>query len=93
MGNKNIITNIYKIQEYNSKFFEQFCVEFIFFMLKGKSFLDDINFVCLNRYEKNDRIIPKVFLEILKRLRRKKYIILFVISIKHLKTLNIIYFR
>ena len=36
IGNKNIITNIYRIQAYDSIICGYFCVGFIDFMLKGK---------------------------------------------------------
>ena len=36
IGNKNIITNIYRIQAYDSIMCRYFCVGFIDFMLKGK---------------------------------------------------------
>ena len=45
MGNKNIITNIYRVQAYNSMC-EYFCI-------------GSIDFV--NDYEKNDKIILKYF--------------------------------
>ena len=38
-GNKDIITNIYRIQAYDSIMCGYFCVGFIDFMLKGKSLL------------------------------------------------------
>ena len=38
--NKNIITNICRIQAYNSILCGYFCIGFIDFMLKGKSLLD-----------------------------------------------------
>ena len=38
-----------------------FCVEFIDFMLKGKSLLDYTNLFSPNVYEKNDKIILKHF--------------------------------
>ena len=37
IGNKNIITNIYRIQAYNSLMCGYFCIGFIDFMLKDKS--------------------------------------------------------
>ena len=37
IGNKNIITNIHRIQAYNSLMCGYFCIVFIDFMLKGKS--------------------------------------------------------
>ena len=39
IGNKNIITNIYRIQAYDSIMCGYFCIEFVDFMLKGKSLL------------------------------------------------------
>ena len=60
-GNKNIITNLYKIQAYDSIVWGYFCVGFIDFMLNGKSFLDYTNLFLLNYYEKNDKIILKYF--------------------------------
>ena len=55
IGNKNIITNIYRIQAFDSKMCGYFCVWFIDFILKGKSLLAS------NNYEKNDKIILKYF--------------------------------
>ena len=46
--NKNIITNIYRKQAYNLIMCGNFYIEFIDFMLKGKSFLDNINLFSLN---------------------------------------------
>ena len=40
IGNKNIITNIYKIQASDSVVCEYFCIRFINFILKGKSLFD-----------------------------------------------------
>ena len=37
MGNKNMQTNIYRIQAYDSVMCGYFCIGFINFMLKGKS--------------------------------------------------------
>ena len=39
MRNKNIITNIYRMQEYDLIMCEYFRIGFIYFMLKGKSLL------------------------------------------------------
>ena len=39
-GNESYITNIYRIQAYNSVMCRYFCIGFIDFMLKGKSLLD-----------------------------------------------------
>ena len=38
IGNKNITTNIYEIQAYNSILRGYFCIRFIDFMLKNKCF-------------------------------------------------------
>ena len=56
-------------------------------MLKGKSLLDYTNLFSPNEYEKNDKIILTVILKM------KKYIVLYVVSIKNLKNLNIIPLR
>ena len=42
MKNKNIMTNIYRIQAYDSIIRGYFCIGFIDFMLKGKTLLDQI---------------------------------------------------
>ena len=54
MRNKNIITNILA---YDSIMCRYFCIGFIDFMLKGKSFLDNTNLFSPNYYEKNDKIV------------------------------------
>ena len=61
IGNKNIITNIYRIQGYHSIMCGYFCIGFIYFMLKGESLLDYINLFSPNDYEKNDKIILTYF--------------------------------
>ena len=38
-----------------------FCIGFIDFILKDKSFLDDANLFADNDYEKNEKIILKFF--------------------------------
>ena len=82
-GNKNIITNVYRIQAYDSIMCRYFCIGFIDFMLKGKSFIDYKNLLSPNDYEKNDKIILKLF-QWLKRW--KNYIALFAVSIEIWKT-------
>ena len=59
--NKNIITNIYRIQAYNSIMCGYLCIEFIELMLKGNSLLQYTNLFSSNRYKKNDKIILKYF--------------------------------
>ena len=61
MGNKNIITNIYRIQAYDSMMCRYFCIGFFYFMLKDKSSLDHTNLFSPNEYEKNDKMIQKYF--------------------------------
>ena len=61
IGNKNTITNIYRIQAYHSIMCGYFCIAFIDFMLKGKSLLEYINLFSPNKYKKNDKIILKYF--------------------------------
>ena len=61
IGNKSIIMNIYWIQLYDSVVRGYFCIGFIDFMLKGKSFLEYTNLFSPNYYVKNDKIILKYF--------------------------------
>ena len=61
IGNKNITTNIYRIQTYDSIMYGYFCIGFIDFMLKGQSLLDETNLFSPNDNEKNDKIILKNF--------------------------------
>ena len=61
MGNKNIIRNIQRMQAYDSIMCWCFCIGFIDFILKGKSFLDYTNLFAPNDFEKNDKIILKYF--------------------------------
>ena len=61
IGNKNIITNIFRIQAYDSIVCGYFSIEFIDFNLKTKSFLDYTNFFSPIDYDKNDKIILKYF--------------------------------
>ena len=57
IGKKNIITNIYIIQAYDSVICGYFCIGFIDFMLESKSLLEYENVFSPNEYEKNDKII------------------------------------
>ena len=54
---KDITTNIYRMQAYNSVMCRYFCIGFIDFKLKGKGLLDYTNLFSSNKYEKNDKII------------------------------------
>ena len=59
IGHKNIITNIYRIQVYNSTWCGNFCIRFIDFVLKGKSLLDNTIHFSPNENENHDKIILK----------------------------------
>ena len=52
-----IVTNIFRIQAYDSVMCGCFCVVFIDFMLKGKSLTDFTNLFSPNYFKKNDDII------------------------------------
>ena len=51
IGSKTIITNIYRIQAYHSIMCGYFCVGFIDFVLKGRSWLEYTNLFSPNDYE------------------------------------------
>ena len=55
IGNKNIITNIYRVQACDSIMCEYFCIGFINFMLKGKGLLEYTDLFSANDYEKNNK--------------------------------------
>ena len=79
IGSKNVRTNIYIIQAYNSIMFGYYCIKFIDFMLKDKSLIDYTYLISPNN--------TKIF-SITKRLRWKSYIPLFAVSIENLKSLK-----
>ena len=58
---KKIITNIYRIQAYDSIMCGDFCIGFINFMFNGKSLTDNTNLFSPNDFNKNDNIILKYF--------------------------------
>ena len=62
IGNKNIQTNIFRIQVYNSVMHGSFCIRFIDFMLKDKSLTDFANlFSPSDLKKKNSDIILNYF--------------------------------
>ena len=61
IARKEIITNIYRIQAYDSKMCGYFCMVFINFMFNGKSLTDYTNLFSPNDLKKNDDIILKYF--------------------------------
>ena len=61
IGNKNIISNIFRIQAYDSIMCRYFCIECINYMPKGKTLLDYTNLFSPNDFKKNDRVIKRTF--------------------------------
>ena len=62
INNKNIITNIFKIQAYDSMKCGYFCIGFIDFMLAGKTLTEYTNLFSPNNFKKNDDIILNYFM-------------------------------
>ena len=60
--NRNIKTNIFRIQAYDSIMCGYFCIAFIDFMLKGKSLTEYTNHFSLNDFKKNVDIILNYFM-------------------------------
>ena len=58
----NIKTNIFRIQAYESIMCGYFCIEFIDFMLVGKTLTEFTNLFSLNKFQKKDDIILKYFM-------------------------------
>ena len=58
---KRIKSNIFRIQAYDSIISGYFCIEFINYMLKGKTLLDYTNLFSPNDFKKNNRIIKRIF--------------------------------
>ena len=61
IGNRNIISNIHRIQNYDSVMCGYFCIGFIDYMFKGKSLTDYTNLFSPNNFKKNDDIILNYF--------------------------------
>ena len=53
--------NIFRIQAYDSIKCGYFCIEFIDYMLKGKTLLDYTNLFSPNDFKKNDQVIKRIF--------------------------------
>ena len=60
-NNKKVKANIFRIQAYDSIMCGYFCIEFINYMLKGKTLLDYTNLFSPNDFKKNDRVIKRIF--------------------------------
>ena len=59
--NNDIKSIIFRIQAYDSIMCGYFCIEFINYMLKGKTLLDYTNLFSPNGFKKNDQIIKRIF--------------------------------
>ena len=57
INNKNIIANIYRVQNYDSIMCGYFCIGFINYMFKDKSLTDYANLFSPNNFKKNDNIL------------------------------------
>ena len=57
IGNKNMKTNMFRIQSNNSMMCEYFCIGIIDFMLVGKTLIDFTSVFSPYDFEKNDSII------------------------------------
>ena len=60
--NKNITTNIFRIQAYDSVMCGYFCIGFIDFMLKGKTLTEFTNLFSPNKFKKNDDTFLNYFM-------------------------------
>ena len=60
--NRNIKTNIFRIQSYDSIMCGCFCTGFIDFMFKGKSLTDYTNLFSPNDFKRNDDTILNYFM-------------------------------
>ena len=57
IGNKNIITNIFRIQAYDSTMCGYFCIGFINFMFNGNSLTDFTNLFSPNDFKVNNNML------------------------------------
>ena len=58
---ERIKSNIFRIQAYDSIMCGYFCIEFMNYMLKGKTLLDYTNLFSPNDFKKNDQVIKRIF--------------------------------
>ena len=61
IGNKNITTNIFRKQAYESIMRGYFCFVFIDFIFKGKSLTEFTNLFSPQNFEKNDNVTLNYF--------------------------------
>ena len=62
ISNKNIKTNIFRIQAYDSIMCAYFCIGLINFMLAGNTLTDFTNLFEPNNFKRNDDLILKYFM-------------------------------
>ena len=62
VNRKNMKTNIFRIQAYNSIMCEYFCIGFIDFIFAGKTLTEYTNLFPQNNFKKNDDIILNYFM-------------------------------
>ena len=62
IGNKNIKTNIFRIQAFDSIMWEHFCIGFIDFMVAEKTLTESKNLFSPSNFKRND-IILKYFIK------------------------------
>ena len=62
IGNKNLITIVYRIKANDSIMLGYFCIVFFDFMQKGKTLLDFTNSFSTNKYEDPDKIKLQIYL-------------------------------
>ena len=60
--NKNVKTNIFRIQAYDSLMCRYFCIAFIDFMLNGKSLTEYTKLFSPNDFKKNDDTVLNYFM-------------------------------
>ena len=60
INNNNIESSIFRIQAYDSIMCGYFCIEFINFILKGKTLLDYTNLFSPNDFKNNDQVIKRI---------------------------------
>ena len=62
IGRKNVITNIFRIQAYDSILCEYFCIGFIDFMFKRKTLTEYTSLFSPSDFTKNDDIVLNFFM-------------------------------
>ena len=62
IGNKSILTNIFRMQAYDSIMCGYFCIGFINFMFNGNNLTDFTNLFSPNHFKRNSNIIFNYFL-------------------------------